>query len=264
MRSRALYILSGVLALAWATPARADCPFATPVELAAKGDGWHIPSTWSQRGLTYGTASMVGLIQRAAKNVAKSQPGSVLYVGDLSRREGGASEWHKSHRCGCDVDLLFYAVDAKGRQIAPPKTMVPFNARGVGTIGSHVVKFDTARNWALVKALLLDRVRVERLFIHAALKRKLLAFARKRKEATALIAMADARMSQPRGVGAHDDHLHVRIVPTRKDELAAKAAAKASLKQKRTGPVVVRKVVPAKRAAKPKSRPSVMCDTLRR
>lgn len=259
----ALYIFSGVLCLAWTTPARADCRFATPIELAAKGDGWHIPSTWSQRGLTYGTASMVNLIQRAAKSVARSQPGSVLYVGDLSRREGGASQWHKSHRCGCDVDLLFYAVDARGRQIAPPKTMVPFNARGVGTIGRTAVKFDTARNWALVKALLLDRVRVERLFIHTALKRKLLDFARKRKEAPALIAMADARMTQPRGVGAHDDHLHVRIVPSRKDEAAAKAAAKTPAK-KQSGPVVVRKVAPAKPAAKAKSRPSDMCDTPRR
>jgi murein endopeptidase len=234
MRAALLYVVSVVLLLGAAAPARADCPFREPIELTEQGEGWHIPRTWSSRGLNYGTASIVGLIQRAAKKVAQVKPGATLYVGDISRREGGKSEWHKSHRCGCDADLLFYAVDAKGKQVAPPREMIPFDARGVGKIGGRTVHFDTARNWALIKAIVQDRVHVERLFIHAALKRRLLAHARKLKESPALIAEADALMIQPRGVGAHDDHLHVRVVPSRKDRVepvAVKSAKKAPIKR---------------------------------
>ena len=206
-----------LLMLAWAGPAQARCAFRKPVALATTGDGWQIPPTWANRGLNYGTPSMVALIQRAAKRVARERPGATLFVADISRRKGGPSEWHLSHTCGRDVDLLFYAVDPKGRQLPAPARMIPFDARGVGVHRGTLVKFDTARNWALVKALLQDRVTVERMFIHKSLKKRLLAHARKRKESAALIARADASMIQPTNAGPHDDHIHVRIALTRDD-----------------------------------------------
>lgn len=217
MRRGSFYVVTVLLLLGWAWPAHARCPFRQPIALASKGDGWQIPPTWAQRGLNYGTPSMIGLIQRAAKRVAKERPGGTLFVADISRRKGGASEWHKSHTCGRDVDLLFYATTPKGTPLPAPARMIPFDARGLGRHGGAEVKFDTARNWALIKALLQDRVAVERLFIHAALKKRLLAHARRRKEDAALIAWADARMVQPSDAGPHDDHLHVRIALTRQD-----------------------------------------------
>jgi len=222
MRRSALLLVTVLLVLGWAGPAAAACPFRQPVALAKSGDAWQIPETWARRGLTYGTPSLVGLIQRTARRVAKERPGATLFVADLSRRKGGPSEWHLSHTCGRDVDLLFYALLPNGRQLPAPARMIPFDARGVGRHGGVEVKFDTARNWALVKALLQDRVHVERLFIHNTLKKRLLAHARKRKEDAALIARADARMIQPSNAGQHDDHLHVRIALTRQDLQAPK------------------------------------------
>ncbi|MBL9103547.1 MAG: penicillin-insensitive murein endopeptidase [Myxococcales bacterium] len=211
MRQGVLFIVTALFAFTWAHEARAKCNFTRPVELAEAGDGWAIPATWARRGLNYGTASMIGLIHRTAKRVAKAKPGSTLYVADISREKGGPSKWHKSHACGCDVDLLFFAVDADGRPITAPTDMIVFNARGVGTYRGKPVQFDTARNWTLVKSLLQDRVRVERLFIHDALKRRLIGYAKRRKESPALVARAAASMMQPTAAGPHDDHLHVRI-----------------------------------------------------
>lgn len=217
MRRGAIFVVTVLLGLGYSAEARAKCSFNKPTELAEAGDGWQIPATWARRGLNYGTPGMIGLIQRTARRVAKARPGSTLYVADISRQKGGPSKWHKSHACGCDVDLLFFAIGRDGRPIAPPSDMIAFNARGVGTLHGKPVQFDTARNWLLIKSLLQDRVRVERLFIHEALKRRILAYARRRKEDAALIARADARMAQPAGVGPHDDHLHVRIAPGRAD-----------------------------------------------
>lgn len=217
MRRGALYLVSFLLLLGWSARADARCPFHQPIALARAGDGWTIPPTWANRGLNYGTPSMIGLIQRAAKRVASKHPGATLGVADISRRKGGKSEWHKSHTCGRDVDFLFYAVDTRGRPLPALSSMIPFNARGVGVHRGAEVKFDTARNWALIKALLQDRVSVEKVFIHDSLKRRLLAHAKKRKESPALIARADARMVQPSDAGPHDDHLHVRISLTRAD-----------------------------------------------
>lgn len=217
MRRGALYLVSFLLLFGWSGRVDARCPFRQPVALARTGDGWKIPATWADRGLNYGTPSMIGLIQRTAKRITTHHPGATLGVADISRRKGGKSEWHKSHTCGRDVDFLFFAVDARGRPLPAPSRMIPFNARGVGTHRGAEVKFDTARNWALIKALLQDRVSVEKLFIHDSLKRRLLAHARRRKESPALIARADARMVQPSDAGPHDDHLHVRISLTRAD-----------------------------------------------
>jgi penicillin-insensitive murein endopeptidase len=261
---RVLYALSALLALAWAGPARAaaDCKFPAPVELQGRGDHWHIPTTWAKRGLNYGTASMVGLIQRAAQRVAKARPGAILYVGDISRRKGGASEWHKSHRCGCDADLLFFAVDDRGKPIPPPREMIRFDARGVGRVDGRTVHFDTARNWALVKALLQDKVRVERLFIHAALRRRLLAYAKRRKEDAALIARASDRMLQPTAAGPHDDHLHVRITPSAKDLVPARPVQAAPPAKLRVARVTPRR--PATRRPEPRARrPVDECDVRR-
>lgn len=243
MRHGALLVVTALLTLTWANEARAKCAFTRPIELAETGDGWQIPTTWARRGLNYGTPGMIGLIQRTAKRVAKAKPGATLYVADISRRKGGPSKWHKSHACGCDVDLLFFAVGADGRSIAAPTDMIVFNARGVGTYRGKSVQFDTARNWALVKALLQDRVRVDRLFIHESLKRRLLSYARKRKESPALLASADARMIQPGDAGPHDDHLHVRIAPGQTDP--------------RLGPEPAKPVIkPRAAAARKRSRPT--------
>src|SRR5262245_7705319 len=48
----------------------------------------------------WGLPALVSLIDRAARQVARRYPGSVLGVGDLSRRGGGELDRHHSHESG--------------------------------------------------------------------------------------------------------------------------------------------------------------------
>jgi penicillin-insensitive murein DD-endopeptidase len=188
------------------------------VELPARGDGYQVPQPWASRGLSWGTEELVGLIVRSARRLRAGDAAATLYVADMSPRRGGASFWHRSHQTGRDADLLFYALDEKGRAAGPTTAMVRFDADGVGAPvdedGKPVTPrtFDVARNWELVRALLADEaVEVQFLFIYEPLREKLLEYATARGEAADLVARAEAVMLQPGDSLPHDDHLHVRI-----------------------------------------------------
>jgi penicillin-insensitive murein endopeptidase len=221
MRVRSLLVATVMVALAAPSSiafAR-GCPtgFRHPVALPKHGNGWIIPTTWADRGLAFGTSSMIGLIERVAGHV-HGKHGPTLWVADISPRGGGASEWHKSHKCGRDADLLFFAIDDNGDQPAAPPHMIAYDRNGEASVGGVTWHFDTARNWALVKSLVQDRVTIDKLFIADHLKKKLLAYARAHKESAALIARAEALMMQPGDAGPHDDHLHVRIAASASDD----------------------------------------------
>src|SRR5262245_38305039 len=181
--------------------------------LPRHGEGYLIPDTWAERGLRYGRPELIGLIERVAERVAAEQPGAMLYVGDLSLKTGGLTQWHRSHRRGTDADLLFFAVDDDGEPASPPTEMVPFGADGTARLpDGKVVHFDTPRNWELVKALLLDEeTRVANIFISSELRAALLQYAAEAGEPADLVARASDVLGQPGDSKAHDDHMHVRI-----------------------------------------------------
>jgi len=54
---------------------------------------------------TYGHPSLVLMLYRTAKQIAKQSPGSRLLIGDLSREFGGPLSGHKSHQSGRDADV---------------------------------------------------------------------------------------------------------------------------------------------------------------
>jgi murein endopeptidase len=203
--------------------------------LPDEGEGYAVPPAWAERGLRYGTPELVGLIERAARTVADDVPGAVLYVGDLSLRDGGWTQWHRSHRNGCDADLIFFATDDDGEPAPRPSAMARFDSDGVAWAGETRLHFDTERNWALVRALVSDEdARVVRIFIAAPLRARLLAFAEEQGEPAELIAHAAEVLGQPGDSQPHDDHMHVRIaapvgveeiVPQRTYARAGKAAA---------------------------------------
>ncbi len=211
-RSLALALVS-ILAMSGAGLARTRFD---PVPLPVAGAGSRIPAPWAARGLNFGTAALVALVKRAARTVRAADPGATLFVADMSPRRGGASEWHRSHRTGRDVDLLFFAVDQNGEPAPPPSQMVPFDDEGVSwrtrDDGSRMrVEFDIARNWELVKALLDDDAHVTNVFIYAPLRDLLLAYAEQEGESRGLIERAAEIMSQPGDSLPHNDHMHVRI-----------------------------------------------------
>ena len=157
----------------------------------------------------YGLPTLTGLIDRAARKVARKFPDAVLNVGDLSRREGGELERHHSHKTGRDADLGFYLRNSANKALAPER-FVTFSARGEPVDFPGAV-FDDARNWALVEALVEDReARVSHIFVARHIRARLLRYAEQHKVAPEVRQRAADVMMQP-SQSSHDDHFHVRI-----------------------------------------------------
>jgi len=196
----------------------------SPVELPIDGDGYTVPARWRLRHSNFGTDELVGVVVRAARAVARALPGGTAAIGDLSRRAGGASVEHRSHQSGRDVDVFFYALDAGGRPVTPGEAMVRYGVEGQAVRWSPAhgfappaapvpaYRFDAARNWAFVRALLLDEdVEVQWIFIQRALSALLLRAATLAGEDPALVARAAFILHEPTDSEPHDDHMHVRL-----------------------------------------------------
>lgn len=204
--------------------------------LPERGAHHLVPEPWASRGHHYGTAELVGLLQRAAATVHRAHPGGVLGVADLSSPLGGYVRGHRSHQSGRDADVLYYARDAQGAPFLPDGHMPVYTGSGVAyyayspawKVGIPRRYFDTARNWAFVKALLTDpQVEVERLFVSARIEYWLLRHAIRAREPASLLKRARAVMQQPPGVGAHSDHMHVRVACAPDDVAAGRCQAPA-------------------------------------
>ena len=142
----------------------------------------------------------------------------MLRVGNLSGRHGGPIRYSRSHQSGRDVDFAFYAVDAEGRP-AQPDGMPRYRCSGRGRDSAVGLRFDTARNWALIEALLTDEdAEVEVIFVAPCLKRRLLRHAAERKAERGLRERA-ATLLREAGDRSydHDDHFHVRIFCSAED-----------------------------------------------
>jgi penicillin-insensitive murein endopeptidase len=154
--------------------------------------------------------TMAKLLQRAAGKVAKHHARSVMLVGDLSQKSGGALTGHNSHQSGRDADVGFYISNSKG-QPAAMKRFVAFDGTGKSAQVAWA-QFDDARNWTLVEALLTDKDAVVRyIFVSNPLRARVLAYAKKEKVAKDLLARAETVLMSPRDADVHDDHFHVRI-----------------------------------------------------
>jgi penicillin-insensitive murein endopeptidase len=181
--------------------------------LPRHGDGYLVPDAWAARGLRYGRPELIGLVERAAARVAAEMEGALLYVADLSLKNGARTPWHRSHRDGRDADLFFYAIHENGEPVGPPDEMVPFDAAGEARLrDGTVIRFDVAKNWCLVRALLEDGgSRIHKIFVSEPLRRQLLGYAIGIQERPALIARAVVTLVEPSDSLPHDDHFHVRI-----------------------------------------------------
>ncbi len=158
----------------------------------------------------WGVRELVEAIDRAAREVRKRFPDSVLGVGHLSRKDGGEIDRHHSHESGRDADVAFYLVDVAGRPIVRERFLAIL-PNGIAAADSHV-RFDDGRNWALVTALLTDpRARVTHVFVVSHLRTRLLAYAARVGAPAALRARAAEVMMQPHHALPHDDHFHVRV-----------------------------------------------------
>lgn len=173
-------------------------------------DEIRVVPAWTGPDYRWGLPHLVGMLQRAADRVSKRHGDAKLSVGDLSSRTGGTLRKHKSHQSGRDADIAFYMLDGRGRVVYHDR-FVEFDAQGRAP-SMPGVRFDDARNWTLVEALLDDpQARVQRIFVADVLRTRLLREAERRGVPRRTRLRAARVMMQPKGSTPHADHFHVRI-----------------------------------------------------
>jgi penicillin-insensitive murein endopeptidase len=199
-----------------------------PAKLPLSGPGFVVPQRWSERGFQYGVEELVAAIQRAAKKVSGRAKKGLLGVADLGPQRGGKSMWHGSHQSGRDVDLHFYSVDAKGHPLdAPHNDMIRYDADGKPYVRRGATynelewerrRFDTARNWQLVEALLTDPESACSGSSSPRASRTACSSTRPASSKPAwLHRVRRTVMYNPADAPPHDDHFHVRIYCSRAD-----------------------------------------------
>jgi penicillin-insensitive murein endopeptidase len=159
---------------------------------------------------SWGLESLVGLVDRAGQRVHKQYPDAVLSVGHLSKHGGGEIDRHASHESGRDADIGFFIANQAGKPLYSDH-FVAF--LGDGTAPSWPgARFDDARNWALVAALVGDgHAHITHIFVATWMRSRILEYAAKINAPMNLRVRASALMAQPKGAMPHDDHFHVRI-----------------------------------------------------
>lgn len=169
-----------------------------------------LPRRHRERCLAWGTPRLIGALERAGREVqAAVKDSPALGVGNVGRPRGGSlAPYSKSHQAGRDADLAFYVLDAHGPVAA--EDLEHFDATLRSPDGA--LRFDVARNWALVAALLGDEsIDVKWLFVSDELKKVLLAYGRRAKASAALVKRASEVLHQPSDAPPHDDHFHLRV-----------------------------------------------------
>lgn len=178
-------------------------------ELPPRGPGYAVFPGMRSRHTNFGTTELVHLIQRAAAEIARRYPGSVLGVGNMGFADGGKIPWSVSHRAGRDADIGMYALDRRGRP-TNLEAFHPFDAHLEAQGGRY--RFDLERNLALVRALLADdEAQIQWIFVADWLKRPLLAEAARQHVPAAELARLDAVLHQPSDSNPHAHHFHIRV-----------------------------------------------------
>jgi penicillin-insensitive murein endopeptidase len=157
---------------------------------------------------TYGTAETIEFILTAVEEVEARFPGSPrLVVGDISRRDGGRLNRHRSHQAGRDVDLGFYYAAGEAQDFAMVRRK----------------DLDLPRTWALVRALLTE-TDVDRIFVDRSIMALLYTYARneENEDEDWLDDVFGRLGEQHKGVIQHErghrNHLHVRFFNQRAQE----------------------------------------------
>jgi penicillin-insensitive murein endopeptidase len=172
-------------------------------------DGAHY--TVEAPAAAWGTAETVSSLSRAIARVHQQFADTpALFIGHLSRREGGRLSPHRSHQSGRDVDISYYYV---------PKKHHWYRRANAKTL-------DVARSWAFVRALVTESD-VEYIFINRSVQRLLKTHALAiGEDPTWLDSVFQYRSLQPapivRHASGHDTHIHIRFFNPVAQELATR------------------------------------------
>jgi penicillin-insensitive murein endopeptidase len=164
----------------------------------------------SSRDNSYAHPALVLMLERSAREVARLEKGSLMVVGDLSRRDGGPLAGHVSHQSGRDADVGFYLRDAAGRPIVR-EHFTPFDPNGRSRWEAGVY-FDDYRNWLLLRSWVTDnRAGLVHIFVSTGLRWRLIDYGRRDARFMRYVDDVAQLLKQPAGRSPHDDHFHVRI-----------------------------------------------------
>ncbi len=158
-----------------------------------------------------GVERLILAVEHAAQVVTETHPDSALLrVGDVAYLDGGQHPRHHSHRSGRDVDIMFYVLDAAGNSVRPDGAHA-FSRYGVA-FEDGALHFDEARNWTLLRTLLVDpSIDVQWLFVSRGVKSLLLDYAIVHEQDPDVLMRAAYVLAQPENAQPHDDHVHVRV-----------------------------------------------------
>ena len=168
----------------------------------ADGPGYQLMRL--SRGRFYGHSSLVQFIEQFGKKVARRKLGQVL-VGNLGQPRGGPTlVGHRSHQVGLDVDMWYWQpaeANAKNPRRLTLGEREIFESPSVVTADGLSVNANvwTPQMMAVLKAAA-EFEDVERIFVHAAIKKELCEKAAGQKWLTKM-----------RPWWGHDDHFHVRL-----------------------------------------------------
>jgi penicillin-insensitive murein endopeptidase len=182
------------------------------------GPGYRLMERTISRGTYFGGEALVGAVERAARTVHDTYPGSILRVGNASLSKGGDISQSASHNSGRDVDLAFYVLNGHG-DVVHPDRYVSFGPDGkTESNDPRSLQFDVLRNWALVEALLWDQtVQVQYIFVADWLKELLMNYAIGRfhsksgNDSMEIVRRAETVLRQPNNSSPHSEHFHVRF-----------------------------------------------------
>ena len=182
-------------------------------ELPPAGPGY---AWFRSRPTHYGTSTLTDMIADAAAQACPSTEAPPLLVGDLSAAHGGRLPGHRSHRVGRDADLLFFYTTPAGVPVTAPG-FVRVGADGLAFVppeagGPTFVRFDVARAWSLVRALVTsEQGQVLWIFISRPVEALLIEYARAQHEEPYVLWQAESILQQPTDSLPHDDHMHLRV-----------------------------------------------------
>ena len=182
------------------------------------------------RGRTYGEGKVYRALLSATQLLDQKYPGSRVAFLDVSGPMGESLEGHRSHHHGIDVDILYLARDGRGHLYPRyPALLSAGYGLKYGRDRRHEdLRFDTARNWALIQALRANKADpVELIFVQPYIKRWLIEEGRKEHASPDALDWAEERLCYAGDYAAdHKDHMHVRFMndkaPAGREPLPAK------------------------------------------
>jgi murein endopeptidase len=165
------------------------------------GDAW----TVARRDLSWGTRETIDGLVAAFRAVHEEYPDARARLSHIGLQSGGWLRPHKSHQSGRDADLGFFY---KG------------NGRPGGRLKNVLKAFDTARNWALIRALV-TQSDVQIIWVDRGIQKVLRDHALKIGEDRAWVdrLFRAGNQSLLQHARRHQDHFHVRFYAPRSQEL---------------------------------------------